>query len=171
MPSSSLTPHCSTVLPSRKRTKCMWTCCIQRPVGGMLIGPFEGTAHGRTARYYSPFGNQLLGLEVQVRKGCAQHIGQSSHRFGTAIHPGRGSVVDEVGGDNVACDVEDFLVQQLFVRPANCALLSAASGIRASLLGIGYAGMIALARHRPYRPKCVFLNLLANFKWQTSRTS
>jgi hypothetical protein len=35
MPRSSRTARCSMALPSLKRTKCMWACSKERPVGGM----------------------------------------------------------------------------------------------------------------------------------------
>src|ERR687894_2712390 len=60
-------------------------------------GSFVGTTHRQTSRHGVPFGDQTFDLEVQVGEGRAQHVGQSPHRLGTAIHPGRGFVVYEVG--------------------------------------------------------------------------
>jgi hypothetical protein len=33
--------------------------------------------------------------------------------------------------------------------------------------GVGYAGSVAVARHRPYHPRCVFWNFLGNFREHT----
>src|ERR671917_488830 len=85
---------------------------------------FVGTTHRQTSRHGVPFGDQTFDLEVQVGEGRAQHVGQSPHRLGTTIHPGRGFVVYEVGSDQLVCNVEDPLVQQLFVRTAKLCLVA-----------------------------------------------
>src|SRR5215207_340251 len=73
--------------------------------------PFVGAAHRQAARDDVPFCYQLLDLEVQVREGRAQHIGQPSHRLRATVPPGRSFVVYELGGDELVCNGEVPCVQ------------------------------------------------------------
>src|SRR5215217_5125474 len=77
--------------------------------------PFVSAAHRQAACNCVPFSDQLLDLEVQVREGRAQHIGQASHRLRATVPSWRGLVVYELGGNELVRDVEVPPVQQLLV--------------------------------------------------------
>src|SRR4028118_962796 len=113
MPRSSLTPQCSTALPSLKRTKCMWLLRNERPVGGSPISePLWVPLTVKRPATMSP--SATSSSISKCRSGKAlRPCDRPSHRLGATVRTRRGRVVYEVGSDQLVREGEGPQVRQL----------------------------------------------------------
>src|ERR1051326_2113057 len=91
--------------------------------GNAHKGTLLRSTHGQAGHHPVPFSDDVLNREAQIRESCQVHADGLPGARETAWRPGRGSVIDLIGGDEFVDGRPIPLVERLIVETAQAGLV------------------------------------------------